>query len=120
MEMGTTYMPEAAPSQCLHTAFLLIPFPHEVPETQRLRDVPKIFTNWQVVVQVGCIPYLYRTTWRCNSTRLRKNHTFRLELTPDVSSREWHRVVTAGVWLSWYGAWLAHKKPWVLAGIFAH
>lgn len=98
--MDAAYLLKAASSQCLHTGFILICFPDEVPETQRLRNVPKIFNNWQVVVKVGYIPDLYRRTWICNSIRLRKNHTVRLELTPDVSSREWNSVVTAGVWLS--------------------
>lgn len=83
--MDATYLLKAALSQSLHTGFILICFPDEVPETQRLRNVPRIFINWQVVVKVSCIPYLYRRTWICNSVRLRKNHTLRLELIPDVS-----------------------------------
>lgn len=79
--MDGTYLLEAAWSQCLHTALILICFPDEVPETQRLRNVPKIFNNWQVVATLGCIPSLYGRTWTCNPIWLRKSHTVRPELT---------------------------------------
>jgi hypothetical protein len=69
--MADTCLLEAASFQRLHTAFVLIHFPDEVPETQRLRNVPEVFNNWQVVVKPGCIPSLYRRTQICNSIRLR-------------------------------------------------
>lgn len=38
---GDTYLLETALSRCLHTAFILIRFPDEVPETQRLKMCPR-------------------------------------------------------------------------------
>lgn len=73
--------------------------------------MPKIFNNWQVAVKLSCIPYLYKRTWICNSIRLRKDHTLRLE--PAEQHGEWSGVVTAGVWLGWPDACLVYKKPWV-------